>query len=333
MKNNPILLCFGTRPEWLKIKPLIKIMDRSEYKLLFTGQHPDLLQNVEVDYKININDSDNRLDSIISDCMLQFPNGEFGSVLVQGDTGSAFGCALAAFNRQLKIYYLEAGLRSGDLQHPYPEEGYRQMIARIADVNLAPTQLSANNLIKEKVHGKSYVVGNSVLDNLVDFGDPTYENFVLITLHRRENHYWMDKWFTELNDLAIVNSELEFILPIHPNPMVQKWKHLLTNVSVVEPMEHTDMIYHIKKCRFIISDSGGLQEEGSFFNKKVIVCRTTTERPEGLYTGHLHLCKTPNDLKDLFGKVNNNPYISENCPYGDGDTAIKVLNILRDEKF
>ena len=115
--------------------------------------------------------------------------------------------------------------------------------------------------------------------------------------------------------------------------MVQKWKHLLTNVSVVEPMEHTDMIYHIKKCRFIISDSGGLQEEGSFFNKKVIVCRTTTERPEGLYTGHLHLCKTPNDLKDLFGKVNNNPYISENCPYGDGDTAIKVLNILRDEKF
>jgi UDP-N-acetylglucosamine 2-epimerase (non-hydrolysing) len=333
MKNNPILLCFGTRPEWLKIKPLITIMDRSEYKLLFTGQHPDLLQNVEVDYKININDSDNRLDSIISDCMLQFPNGEFGSVLVQGDTGSAFGCALAAFNRQLKIYYLEAGLRSGDLQHPYPEEGYRQMIARIADVNLAPTQLSANNLIKEKVHGKSYVVGNSVLDNLVDFGDPTYENFVLITLHRRENHYWMDKWFTELNDLAIANTELEFILPIHPNPMVQKWKHLLTNVSVVEPMEHTDMIYHIKKCRFIISDSGGLQEEGSFFNKKVIVCRTTTERPEGLYTGHLHLCKTPNDLKDLFGKVNNNPYISENCPYGDGDTAIKVLNILRDEKF
>jgi UDP-N-acetylglucosamine 2-epimerase (non-hydrolysing) len=333
MKNNTILLCFGTRPEWLKIKPLIKIMDRSEYKLLFTGQHPDLLQNVKVDYKININNSDNRLDSIISDCMLQFPNGEFGSVLVQGDTGSAFGCALAAFNRQLKIYYLEAGLRSGDLQHPYPEEGYRQMIARIADVNLAPTQLSANNLIKEKVHGKIHVVGNSVLDNLVDFGDPTYENFVLITLHRRENHYWMDKWFTELNDLAIANPDLEFILPIHPNPNVQKWKHLLTSVNVVEPMEHTDMILHIKKCKFIISDSGGLQEEGSFFNKQVIVCRTTTERPEGLYTGHLHLCKKPNDLKKLFGKVNNNPYISENCPYGDGDTAIKVLNILRDEKF
>ena len=329
MKNNPILLCFGTRPEWLKIKPLIKLMDRSEYELLFTGQHTDLLKDIDVDYEININISDNRLDSIISDCMLQFPHGNFRGVLVQGDTGSAFGCALAAFNRQLKIYYLEAGLRSGDLQHPYPEEGYRQMIARIADVNFSPTQLSANNLIKERVHGKVHVVGNSVLDNLVEFGDPTYENFVLITLHRRENHHWMDEWFTELNDLAIANPDLEFILPIHPNPNVQKWKHLLTNVKVVEPLEHTDMVYHIKKCKFIISDSGGLQEEGSFFNKKVIVCRTTTERPEGLHTGHLHLCKTPKDLKDLFGKVNNNPYISETCPYGDGNTSKIVLEILR----
>jgi UDP-N-acetylglucosamine 2-epimerase (non-hydrolysing) len=253
--------------------------------------------------------------------------------LVQGDTGSAFGCALAAFNRQLKIYYLEAGLRSYDLHHPYPEEGYRQMIARIADVNFSPTQLSANNLIKEKVNGDIHVVGNSVLDNLVDFGDPSYENFVLITLHRRENHHWMDKWFTQLNELAISNPDLEFILPIHPNPNVQKWKHLLTDVNVVEPLDHMDMIYHIKKCKFIISDSGGLQEEGSFFNKKVIVCRETTERPEGLHTGHLHLCKKPSDLKRLFGNINNNPYICEPCPYGDGNTSEKVLKILRDEKF
>ena len=333
MKNKPILLCFGTRPEWLKIKPLIKVMDKTEYKLLFTGQHPDLLKDVEVDYRIDINTSDNRLDSIISDCMLQFPTGDFRGVLVQGDTGSAFGCALAGFNRQLKIYYLEAGLRSYNLQHPYPEEGYRQMIARIANVNLSPTQLSANNLLKEKVSGKVHVVGNSVLDNLVDFGDPSYENFVLITLHRRENHHIMEEWFSELNDLARKNSDLEFILPIHPNPNVQKWKHLLTKVRVVEPLEHTDMVYHIKKCKFIISDSGGLQEEGSFFNKKVIVCRTTTERPEGLHTGHLHLCKTPKDLKRLFGKVNENSYICESCPYGDGNTSEKVLEILRNEKF
>jgi UDP-N-acetylglucosamine 2-epimerase (non-hydrolysing) len=333
MKNKPILLCFGTRPEWLKIKPLIKVMDKTEYKLLFTGQHPDLLKDVKVDYRIDINTSDNRLDSIISDCMLQFPNGDFRGVLVQGDTGSAFGCALAAFNRGIRIYYLEAGLRSENLQHPYPEEGYRQMIARISDVNFAPTMYSANNLIKENVLGEIHITGNTVLDNLVDFGDPSYENFVLITLHRRENHHWMDEWFMEINQLAINNPELEFILPIHPNPNVQKWKHLLTHVNVMEPLDHLNMIYHVKKCKFIISDSGGLQEEGSFFNKKVIVCRLETERPEGLTTGHLQLCREPKNLRRLFDKINKNPYISTSCPYGNGNSASIVKQILDDEQI
>jgi UDP-N-acetylglucosamine 2-epimerase (non-hydrolysing) len=263
--------------------------------------------------------------------MLQFPNGEFRGILVQGDTGSAFGCALAAFNRQIKIYYLEAGLRSRSLQHPFPEEGYRQMIARISNVNFAPTELSYSNLVNESVLGDINEVGNTVLDNLIDFGDPTYENFVLVTLHRRENHNLMSDWFTEINNLAIANSDLEFILPIHPNPNVQKWKHLLTNVNVVEPMEHTDMILHIKKCKFIISDSGGIQEEATFFNKKVIVCRETTERPEGIGTGHLHLCKSPKDLKDLFGTLKENSYICKPCPYGDGRAAEKIKKILDEE--
>ena len=333
MKNKPILLCFGTRPEWLKIKPLIKLMDRSEYKLLFTGQHPDLLKDVEVDYQINMSTSNNRLDSIISDCMIQFPNGDFKGVLVQGDTGSAFGCALAAFNRQIRIYYLEAGLRSGDLQHPYPEEGYRQMIARIADVNFTPTELSAQNLKDEKVHGSIYTVGNSVLDNLVDFPKPTMENIILITLHRRENHHWMDKWFEEIEKLAVEYPHYTFVLPIHPNPNVKKHRHILKNVTVVEPMEHTHMINTLIKSNLIISDSGGLQEEGSFFNKKVIVCRKTTERPEGIETGHLHLCDSPEDLGELFGKLIENPYISENCPYGDGYTSQAVLEILRNEEL
>ena len=333
MKNNPILLCFGTRPEWLKIKPLIKLMDRSEYKLLFTGQHPDLLKDVEVDYKINITTSDNRLDSIISDCMIQFPQGDFRGVLVQGDTGSAFGCALAAFNRQLRIYYLEAGLRSHDLNHPYPEEGYRQMISRISNVNFAPTQLSANNLIKEGAVGKVHIVGNSVLDNLVHFGEGTYENYVLVTLHRRENHEKMREWFLALNELAKNYKDLEFILPIHPNPNVKKHRDLLTHVTVVEPLEHEHLINTLKKCKLIISDSGGLQEEGSFFNKKVIVCRETTERPEGIYTGHLHLCYSPHKLKKIFGELIKNPYISTTCPYGDGHTSEKVLEILRNEKL
>ena len=333
MNKKPLLICFGTRPEWLKVKPLINLMEETEYQLLFTGQHEDLLKDTQVYYKINITDNTNRLDSIVSDCMLQFPEGDFRGVLVQGDTASAFGCALAAFNRGIKIYYLEAGLRSYNLQHPYPEEAYRQMIARISDVNFAPTEKSYDNLKNEKVSGVTYVVGNTVLDNLVDFGDSTYENFVLVTLHRRENHNLMDSWFTEINNLAKENPNLEFILPIHPNPNVQKWKHLLTNVNVVEPMEHTDMIYHIKKCKLIISDSGGMQEEGSFFNKKVIVCRHTTERPEGIETGHLHLCGNPNKLGELFGKLIENPYICKPCPYGDGKSAEKIKKILDAEEF
>jgi UDP-N-acetylglucosamine 2-epimerase (non-hydrolysing) len=333
MKSNPILLCFGTRPEWLKIKPLIKLMDRSEYKLLFTGQHVDLLKDVEVDYQINMSTTYNRLDSIISDCMFQFPEGDFRGVLVQGDTGSAFGCALAAFNRQIRIYYLEAGLRSGDLKHPYPEEGYRQMIARIADVNFTPTELSAQNLKDEKVHGEIYVVGNSVLDNLIWVAKPTMENIILITLHRRENHHWMDRWFTEIEKLAIEYPEYQFVLPIHPNPNVKKHRGILKNVTVVEPLEHRHLINTLIKSNLIISDSGGLQEEGSFFNKKVIVCRKTTERPEGIETGHLHLCDTPEDLSELFGKLEENPYISTTCPYGDGHTSERVLEIIRNEEL
>ena len=161
-----ILICFGTRPEWLKVKPLLKILD--DYHLLFTGQHFDLLKDIPTDYKIKINKNKNRLDQLVSDCLLQFPDGDFDSVLIQGDTASAFACALAAFHRGKKIY-LEAGLRTYDLDHPYPEEGYRQMISRISDVNLCPTTLSKDNLTHELVKGESYVVGNTVLDNLLPY--------------------------------------------------------------------------------------------------------------------------------------------------------------------
>ena len=329
--KNKILLCFGTRPEWLKIKPLIKVLDN--YELLFTGQHPDLLKNIKVDYQITIGDNPNRLDQLISDCLLQFPKDNFDSVLVQGDTASAFACAIAAFHRKKQIIYLEAGLRSYNLEHPYPEEGYRQMIARLANINLCPTNLSQKNLINEGVHGLCYVVGNTVLDNLLPYKRKCeYTNKVLVTLHRRENHHQMGKWFEEVNQLAKINPELEFILPIHPNPNVKKHKHLLTNVNVVEPLSHPELLDILVKCKLVISDSGGLQEEGSFFNKKVIVCRETTERPEAIKTGHLHLCSSPKNLASKFGYLINNYYINEICPYGDGNSSNKIYKIINNEK-
>lgn len=332
--KSKVLICFGTRPEWLKVKPLIDLMDREEYSLLFTGQHPDLLKGIDVDYRIVINESENRLDQLISDCLTQFPQGDFQSVLVQGDTASAFACAVAALNRQLRIYYLEAGLRSYNLQHPYPEEAYRQMIARIADVNFSPTELSQTNLINEKVSGAIYVTGNTVLDNLLEFKkDCVYGNTVLVTLHRRENHHQIREWFLQIENLALLHPNLEFILPIHPNPNVQKYKSILQHVKVVEPLEHKDLLNLLTKCILVVSDSGGLQEEGSFFNKKVIVCREVTERPEAIKTGHLHLCKSPLHLVELFGKLLKDPYIDKECPYGDGNSSSKILKIIRNERL
>ncbi len=326
-----ILLCFGTRPEWLKIKPLIKVLEN--YQLLFTGQHTDLLKDISTDYEIKINQNKNRLDQVVSDCLLQFPDGDFDTVLVQGDTVSAFACALAAFHRGKKICHLEAGLRTYDLKHPYPEESYRQMISRISDTNLCPTALSKGNLLNELASGDSHVVGNTVLDNLLTYKDKCeYTNKILVTLHRRENHLLIHNWFEKINNLAKKYSDLEFILPIHPNPKVRKHKNLLSYVNVVDPLEHSALLDILVKCKLVISDSGGLQEESSFLKKKIIVCRKTTERPEGKKSGQLSICESPDDLHGIFEELIYNYEVDGDCPYGDGLSSLKIAKILN-EKF
>jgi len=326
-----ILICLGTRPEWLKIRPIVEKLNVSDYKLLFTGQHLDLLTDIDFNYKFNIDTGKNRLDDIISTCLLQFPEDDFDYVLVQGDTASAFACAIGGFNRKIKIIHLEAGLRTYDQLNPYPEESYRQMISRISDINFCPTELSKENLINEKVSGINYVVGNTVLDNLLNYKEKTYYgNDVLVTLHRRENHEIMDKWFESLNKVCEENQDLNFILPIHPNPNVQKYKGLLNKkIKVVNPMSHNELIETLIGCKFVITDSGGIQEESSFLNKKSIVCRKTTERPEGITTGHLLLCGNPEDLPTFVYNLNKDFYINNECPYGDGNSSIKILNILK----
>lgn len=330
MKN---LICFGTRPEWLKIKPLI---DSSiNYSLLYTGQHDDLLKEILLDYKIKykikIQKSEDRINSIISSILLNFPDiSNFEYVVVQGDTASAFACALAAFNRGVKVAHIESGLRSFDIQHPFPEEGFRQMISRISSLNFCPTNLSKRNLLKEKVLGISHVVGNTVLDNLKNFKTDETTDDVIITLHRRENHKLINLWIKQINRLAISNRNLNFIFISHPNPNVKLALKSLKNVIIKDPMSHKDILNLISKCKIIVTDSGGLQEEGSFFNKKIIVCRETTERPEGIVTGHLHMCKKPEDLFELFNNLIKNKVIFKECPYGDGKSSEKIIKILRE---
>lgn len=322
-----ILICFGTRPEYIKVKSLINNLPN--IKTCFTGQHKDLLSDINVDYKLDMDEniSLNRLNNIMANILKYsdiFENIDY--VLVQGDTTTACGIALSAFNHGKKIIHLEAGLRSNDLKDPYPEESNRQIISRIADIHLCPTEFNKENLEKENVSGKIYVVGNTGLDN-IDKSGCEYSNQVLITMHRRDNHLIMDKWFEELERLANKYPDMEFMIPLHPNPNVQKHKHIFNKVKVVEPMNHDELIKYVKKCKFVISDSGGLQEECSFLNKKIIVCRKTTERPESVGT-HSFMCGEPSNLENLVNDIMINYEVDAECPYGDGKSWKKISTRL-----
>jgi len=326
-----ILISFGTRPEFIKIKPLIEAFkDRIPFKLLFTGQHVDLLSDVEGDiHKLTIEDGSNRLDSIVSSMMNNdaiFEGVE--AVLVQGDTTSVFAVALAAFHRRIKIIHLEAGLRTFNKDHPYPEEFNRRAVSVMADIHLSPTELCTENLNKERVDGKIFTVGNTVLDNLVDI-QPEYTNKVVITMHRRENHHIIPEWFAAFDRLALENPQYEFIIPLHPNPNVQKHKDLLKHVKVVDPMQYAEFIKLLSQARLVITDSGGLQEESSFFKKKCIVCRQATERVEGM--GTFAFMSSPDKVESDFYSMIDDYIPDDTCPYGDGHSAERITNILLEQ--
>jgi UDP-N-acetylglucosamine 2-epimerase len=334
--DKMLLISFGTRPEYIKIKPLLEQFDgRLPYALLFTGQHTSLLENVvnTTDIRrLKITDGPNRLDSIVSSIMNNdHVFNEVTAVMVQGDTTSALAVGLAAFHRRLKVIHLEAGLRTWDLENPYPEEFNRQAIARLASIHLCPTDVSAANLKAEHITHNVFIVGNTVLDNIRDI-ESVYGNTILVTLHRRENHSEMDKWFSELDTLAKEHPEYEFILPLHPNPNVTQYRHLLQHVKVVDPVEHSEFIRMIASCRFIITDSGGIQEEASFMRKKCIVCRKITERVEGMGI-FAYMCDNPTELRAQFDFVNTQenykPLASDECPYGDGFAAQKIYDVLK----
>lgn len=322
-----ILVCFGTRPEYIKVKSIIDNI--KNVKTCFTGQHVDLLKEIKVDYKLEISDnvSSNRLNNIILNILSNdFIFNDIDYVMVQGDTTTACAISIAAFNCQKKVIHLEAGLRSGDLNDPFPEEMNRQVISRIAYLHLCPTPHNKKNLISEKIKSEIHVVGNTGLDN-IDKTGCSYGNKILITLHRRDNIPIMDKWFSKIEDLAILNPDLEFIIPLHPNPDVKKHKNIFKKVKVIDPLPHDELIDIIKECRLVISDSGGLQEECSFLNKKIIVCRKTTERPESVGV-HSFLCEDPDNLTSIFDSFKDNYIINKKCPYGDGKSWKKIEQIL-----
>jgi UDP-N-acetylglucosamine 2-epimerase len=328
-----ILIIYGTRPEYIKVKPLIEEMRKRNipFKTLFTGQHKDIAPK-DADFNMEMQDFEgNRLDSVFKNC-LSVPERCFDGithVLVQGDTTTAVGMSMASLHRKIKVIHLEAGLRTYDINNPYPEENNRRIISTIASVHLCPTSLNVENLRNEGVIEGVYEVGNTVLDNLLDYkGDCEYTNKVLITMHRRENHEQIGEWFKQISDIAAVHPHLEFILPLHPNPNVQKHRDKLTSwVKVVDPLSHDELMGILIKCRLVITDSGGIQEECSFFNKKALVCRKVTERPEAINTTSF-MVDDPFKLKPIFDAHINDYEVHSESPYGDGHSSKKICDIF-----
>lgn len=320
-----ILVAYGTRPEWIKLSVLIEhLRKKTEVCVLYTGQQKDI-GNFGYDRSIVIKQGKNRLNDIVSSILDSDVFEGITHVVVQGDTASAFAVALSAFNLGIPISHVEAGLRTYDSENPYPEESYRQMISCLASYHYCPTEKDFENLMRERKNGKIFKVGNTVIDTLPIIST-AYDNKVLVTMHRRENIPMMKEWFTAVEDLAMKYQEIDFILPLHPNPLVKEAASCLKYTKVVPPMSHEELLHFMAKCKCIISDSGGIQEEASFYNKKVLVCRKVTERP----AKNQILVQTPSMLKGCFEQAMVDYVVDDWCPFGKGDSSKIIQSTMID---
>jgi len=344
-----ILVAFGTRPEIIKLFPVINELKarKLQFKLLFTGQQLDLYEDVKElvpipDYSFaHCFSGDGKHNSLgmsfVKICEAAeklFSDHEFDVVIVQGDTTTAWALAQMAFYSNIKVAHVEAGLRTFDLNNPFPEELNRTLIAQVAHINFAPTKQAYDNLVKGGARN-IHLVGNTIVDSVNYFKEllgleEERSNKVLVTMHRRENHIFMDRLFDSLQAVASENSGLEFVLPIHPNPNVAKHQHRLTakNINVIAPISYVEMLKLISRVSFIISDSGGIQEEATCFNKKVLIVREKTERMEVIEAGLGLLAGQ--DIRKFIDWAKTPPTPIKKSPYGDGHTANKIVSILVD---
>ena len=335
---NKILLSYGTRPEIIKLSPVIHELKKVgiPFKTVFTGQHKELYEDVkdlvpEPDFHLAIMKENQTLTDILSSISLRFSeilrSENPDLLIVQGDTSTVAISALIAFYEKVPVGHVEAGLRTYDLTSPFPEEGNRQIVSRLAQYNWAPTAKAAQQLKNENIHNV-FITGNTVIDACLNFNYPvSYDNKILITLHRRENFgEKMEKIFSEIEALAKEKPHLDFIFPIHPNPNVQKLKGMMKHVNVIDPLGYAEMMKLLSSAKFVISDSGGIQEECAAFGKKVLVCRNTTERPEGIDAGFAKLVDT--EVKRNFNWANDAPQWSGENPYGNGNAAKNIINSI-----
>ena len=365
MEKVKVMSIFGTRPEAIKMAPLVKQLEKNseiESTVCVTAQHREMLDqvletfNIKPDYDLNIMKQGQTLSEITSRVLqgLESVMKEVKPdiVLVHGDTTTTFAAALAAFYNQIDIGHVEAGLRTDNKYSPYPEEMNRQMVDRMTDMFFAPTNLSKQNLLRENVdESKIYVTGNTAIDAMAttvrnDYYHPELdwlengERLILVTAHRRENlGDPMRHIFSAIRRLVDNYPDVKVIYPIHLNPKVRDVAHEIfdgcNRVKLIEPLEVFDFHNFINKCYMIMSDSGGDQEEAPSLGKPVLVLRDTTERPEGIDAGTLKLVGTNEEniyeeASKLLSSQEEYEKMSKAAnPYGDGHASERIVEAIR----
>lgn len=379
-----VMLVFGTRPEAIKMCPLVKEFqkhnDGFETIVCVTGQHREMLDQVlnifevKPDYDLNIMKQGQDLYDVTARVLTGmrdvFKECKPDVVLVHGDTTTSTAAALAAFYQQIPVGHVEAGLRTHNIYSPWPEEMNRQITGRIATYNFSPTPLSESNLKAEKAQGNIYVTGNTVIDALHMVvnklkNDETLakeqkeilkqagydinrladgKKLVLITGHRRENFgEGFIHMVTAIKDLKNKYPDIDFVYPMHLNPNVRKPIHEvfgedlsnLGNMFFIEPLQYLEFVYLMEKATIVLTDSGGIQEEAPGLGKPVLVMRDTTERPEALASGTVHLVGT--DYQKIMDEVSTlleDEQAYEKMskavnPYGDGKACERIVEILK----
>lgn len=367
MNKIKVLSVFGTRPEAIKMCPLVKLLekdDRFESIVCVTAQHREMLDavleifDVKPQYDLNIMshgqtiiDVANKVltgvDKVIKECNPDI-------VLVHGDTSTTLNGALAAFYNQVPIGHVEAGLRTGDIYSPFPEEANRKLTGAIATLHFAPTESNKRNLEKENITKNVYITGNTVIDALLSvidknhkFQDDTLNNIdftnnkvVLLTAHRREN--WgepMKDIFAAVRRLAEENEEVQIIFPMHRNPLIRElakssFEGIEEKIHLIEPLEYVDFANLMSKCYLIMTDSGGIQEEAPALGKPVMVLRTETERPEAVEAGTVKLAGINKDtIFNIANELVNDKVAYEKMahaanPYGDGEACARIVETI-----
>ncbi|WP_296205411.1 non-hydrolyzing UDP-N-acetylglucosamine 2-epimerase [Psychrobacter sp. UBA3962] len=370
-----VLLVFGTRPEAIKMAPLaLKLKEEKnsfETKVCVTGQHREMLDQVlelfalEPDFDLNIMKPGQTISEVTSNVLRGldkvFDSWKPDLILVHGDTSTTFSAALAGYYHQIKVGHIEAGLRTGDIYSPWPEEGNRKLTSILTHYHFAPTKESFNNLVKENIDSDSIIItGNTVIDALLSVRDKiaadsklresfkqkfsildSSKKLILVTGHRRES---FGKGFQNIC-LALANiakkyNDVQIVYPVHLNPNVQQpVNEMLSNIDnihLIEPQDYLPFVYLMDKSYLIVTDSGGIQEEAPSLGKPVLVMRNTTERPEAVAAGTVKLVGTDPELierniKKLIEDSNlYNTMRRAHNPYGDGSSCEKIVNYLKE---